>query len=91
MRRAALGAGHTDVSQTRSSSLPTRVKDVVTRAAASSYDLQILKRSTASTSAKAARLVSSTQIRRNAEERRFKCITMHESRAPLLWYSLRLK
>ena len=33
MRRTALGASQDDVSQTRSSSLPTRVKDVVTRAA----------------------------------------------------------
>jgi hypothetical protein len=33
MHYAALGAGQADVFQTRSSSLRTRVKDVVTRAA----------------------------------------------------------
>jgi hypothetical protein len=31
-RRAALGAGQTDISPTRSSSFPTRVQDVLTRA-----------------------------------------------------------
>jgi hypothetical protein len=32
MRRAAMGAGQGNVSQTRSSSLPTGVKDVMARA-----------------------------------------------------------
>ena len=44
MGRIALGAGHADISQTRSSSFPTRVKDVLARAAATSGDLTTLLR-----------------------------------------------